>query len=120
MSFAILAILALTIALEVSGQLCFKVGLGGVSSAQSAQPVWLKVATTPLIWAGVAAYAIELAAWLFILSRLPLSVAFPAGSLSYCGIALASRFVLNEPVSRQRWIGTVLVAIGVAIVSMTA
>jgi len=120
MSPSVLAILALTIGLEVAGQLCFKIGLGGLSSAESSKAVWRKVATTPLIWLGVVTYAIELGAWLFVLSRLPLSVAFPAASFSYCGIALASRFVLNEPISRQRWFGTVLVAVGVAIVSMTA
>lgn len=119
MTLSIIAILVLTVGLEVAGQLCFKVGLGGAASARTAMPVWLKVAITPLIWAGVAVYAVELGARLFVLSRLPLSVAFPVASFSYCGIALASRFILNEPVSRQRWIGTALIALGVAIVSTT-
>ena len=38
---------------------------------------------------------------------------------AYCGIALASHFVLRESVSRRRWIGTILVAVGAAIVSTT-
>ena len=82
--------------------------------------MWRKVVSTPLIWAGIAAYTIDLGAWLFVLSRLPLSVAFPLASLSYCGIALASRFVLRETVSAGRWAGTVLIALGAAIVSTTA
>jgi drug/metabolite transporter (DMT)-like permease len=114
-----LAVLAFTVLLDVAGQLCFKLGLEGPQAARSRKPVWLKVATTPLIWAGVLAYAVDLAAWLFVLSRLPLSVAFPLASISYCAIALAGRFILNEPVSRQRWIGTILIALGVAIVSTT-
>ena len=111
------AVLALTIALDVIGQLCFKFGLD--QREEPDLPVWRKVLTTPLIWAGVAAYAVELGAWLFVLSRLPLSVAFPLVSLSYCGIALAGRCLLHEHVSRQRWIGTFLIALGAAIVSTT-
>jgi drug/metabolite transporter (DMT)-like permease len=47
---------------------------------------------------------------------MPLSFAFPLASLSYCGIALSSRFILKEPVSRRRWLGTALIALGVAMV----
>lgn len=105
-----------TIACDIVGQLCFKAGLDGVSGGDANRPVWLKVATTPLIWLGVVTYAVEIGAWLFVLSRLPLSLAFPLASFSYCGIALASRFILKEPVSRRRWLGTALIAVGVAIV----
>jgi hypothetical protein len=46
----------------------------------------------------------------------PLSLAFPLASLSYCGVLLASRFVLGEAVSRRRWLGVGLITAGVAIV----
>jgi drug/metabolite transporter (DMT)-like permease len=116
-----LSVLALTIVLDVAGQTCFKLGLEGrrLNGAGTASPLWLRVATTPLVWVGVLSYAVELGAWLFVLSRLPLSVAVPLASLSYCGVALTSRFVLKEPVSRKRWLGTALVALGAAIVSAT-
>lgn len=113
--FAFLVLVG-TILCDIVGQLCFKAGLDGVTGGDSSRPVWLKVATTPLIWLGVVTYAIEIGAWLFVLSRMPLSLAFPLASFSYCGIALASRFVLKEPVSRRRWLGTALIAVGVAIV----
>ena len=101
---------------DIFGQLCFKAGLGGADSADASRLVWLKVATTPLIWLGVAIYAVEIGAWLFVLSRIPLSYAFPLASLSYCGVALASHFILKEPVSRRRWLGAALIALGVAMV----
>jgi undecaprenyl phosphate-alpha-L-ara4N flippase subunit ArnE len=105
-----------TILCDIIGQLCFKAGLDSADGGDATRLVWLKVATTPLIWLGMATYAIEIGAWLFVLSRMPLSLAFPLASLSYCGIALASRFILKEPVSQRRWLGTALIALGVAIV----
>ena len=111
-----LLVLLGTILCDIIGQLCFKAGLDGAAGGDAARSVWLKVAATPLIWLGVATYAVEIGAWLFVLSRMPLSVAFPLASLSYCGVALASRFILKEPVSRRRWLGTALVALGAAIV----
>jgi undecaprenyl phosphate-alpha-L-ara4N flippase subunit ArnE len=113
-----LAVLAVTILIDVFGQIAFKVGLDGGRGSE--RPLWLRVLTAPLIWLGVAAYAVELAAWLFVLSRLPLSLAYPLASLSYCGIALASRAILKEPVSPRRWLGTGLIAAGAAIVGASA
>jgi undecaprenyl phosphate-alpha-L-ara4N flippase subunit ArnE len=37
-------------------------------------------------------------------------------ALSYCGVVLASRFVLGERVSRRRWFATFAIALGVALV----
>jgi drug/metabolite transporter (DMT)-like permease len=112
-----LAILFGTILLDVSGQICFKIGL---SQGPDQLPLWRKVMTGPAIWVGVALYAIEFGAWLFVLSRLDLSIAFPLASLSYCGVAIASRVILGEPVSSRRWTGTILIAAGAAIVSASA
>ena len=109
-------VLAGTIACDVLGQLCFKIGLNGQPAAMQDRPIWLRVVTSPWIWLGVCTYAVEIGAWLFVLSHLPLSVAFPLAGLSYCGIALASHFVLHESISRRRWIGTLLIALGAAIV----
>jgi len=109
-------VLAGTVCCDVVGQLCFKVGLDGAPSSIQALPIWQRVVRSPLIWLGLATYAMEIGAWLYVLSRLPLSVAFPLAGLSYCGIALASRFILHESISRRRWIGTLLIAVGAAIV----
>jgi len=118
MSPLIVAILAFTVLVDVGAQLCFKAGLSGTNRYGEGS-LWLKVTTTPIIWAGIIAYAAELAAWVFILSRLPLNAAFPLTSLSYCGIALTGRFILKEPVSTRRWIGIALISIGAAIVGST-
>jgi drug/metabolite transporter (DMT)-like permease len=76
------------------------------------------VATSPLIWTGALAYALELGLWVAVLSRMRLSVVFPLASLGYCGVLFASRYVLGEPISWRRWGGVAMITAGVALVSL--
>jgi drug/metabolite transporter (DMT)-like permease len=123
MTPAIVTLFFFTIILDVVGQLCFKLGLMRLPEKQAADRLgvfWKRVFTSPLLWGGIASYAVELGLWLAVLANAPLSLVFPLASLSYCGVVLASRFVLKETVSRQRWAGAMLIALGVACVYMGA
>ena len=115
--------LGLTILLDVGGQLLFKMGLGdddAGSAPEGDRPLLRRVLGSPAIAGGVALYAVEFGCWLFVLSRLDLSLAFPIATLSYVGVVLASRLFLREPVSPRRWIATLLIAAGAACIGMSA
>jgi drug/metabolite transporter (DMT)-like permease len=56
---------------------------------------------------------------LTLLSRADLSYVLPVTSLSYILIALMGHFLLHERVSMLRWVGTVMITSGVAIVGRT-
>jgi undecaprenyl phosphate-alpha-L-ara4N flippase subunit ArnE len=97
---------------DVAGQLCFKIGV----DEKHAAPGLLATLTSRWIVAGVLVYAVEFTCWFAALSMTPLSFAFPFMALSYCGVVVASRFILHERVSRRRWLATVTIAFGVALV----
>ncbi len=59
----------------------------------------------PLLWAGLALWAVELAAWVLTLQRLPLEVAFPLMALSYAAVPLAAHLFLRERLDRRQWAG---------------
>lgn len=120
MTAAVALLLLVTIALEVMGQVSFKRGLSASSAGGATVSLWRRVATSPAILLGLIAYVAQIGGWLMVLSRLELSVAYPISCLSYGGVALASRLVLGEPISRQRWIGTLVIASGAALVSLSA
>ncbi len=103
---------------DVSGQVCFKLGLNADEAPPVRGPLGFVMALvrSPWIVIGVAVYAVEFVIWYAALTIAPLSVAFPFAALSYCGVVLASKFILHEQVSRQRWLATAVVAIGVALV----
>src|SRR5205814_5621007 len=73
--------------------------------------MWVALGTTSL--------GIGYGIFLGLLKDVPLSVVVPAGAGSYIVIAALSRMVLHEPVSVQRWVGTLLVSIGVSMVMIS-
>ena len=112
-------LLAITVLCDVTGQVCFKLGVGH-EDANDGRPgvagFILDLVGSPWVAAGVLIYVIEFVVWFAALSLAPLSVAFPFMALSYCGVVIASRWILKEHVSLRRWLGTLAVAGGVALV----
>jgi len=106
-----------SVACDVSGQVCFKLGVGHEATGSDAPSLAYKVLHSPWIALGIAVYALEFVLWFAALSRTQLSVAFPFTALGYAGVVLASRFVLNERISPRRWIGIGTIVVGVVLVT---
>ncbi len=62
--------------------------------------------------------AVTFFSFLAVLSWADLSFVFPATSLVYVAGTLGAKFILKETVSAQRWAGTLLVCMGVALTSL--
>lgn len=121
MTLTIVVLVAFSIVLDVIGQLCFKMGLDRLPELEGGfrlNAFWGQVFNAPLLWAGIGAYVIEFFVWLEALSRAPLSLLFPAAALAYCGVVLVGRLVLGETVSRRRWLGTLVITLGVMLVAI--
>lgn len=67
---------------------------------------------------GLLCMAISLGAFLAVLSWADLSFIVPATSLSFVVSTLGARWLLQEHINRLRWIGTLLVCVGVALLSL--
>jgi len=78
---------------------------------------WLRALSSPEIGGAIVCLAVGTAAWLAVLYRMDVSKAFPILSAGSILVLAASRFVLGERVSAQRWAGALLIAIGVALVA---
>jgi drug/metabolite transporter (DMT)-like permease len=118
MSAAFILLFATTVLLDVVGQIWFKLGLNRLpdEAADSHGRFWKRVFGSPMVWAGIGAYAVELGLWLAVLANAPLSFVFPLASLSYVGVLIASRVILKETVSARRWAGALLITLGVTLV----
>ncbi len=111
----------LTVILNTSGQFLMKTGINrigqiGMSNLFSSL---LKAVASIHVIGGFVSYAISAVLWIVILSRSELSWAFPMVSLSYVITALAAPVLLNESFSYQRLAGTVVICLGVFLVSRT-
>jgi len=69
-------------------------------------------------WLGIALMATAFFALLGMLSVAKVSFVFPATALSYAVGTLGGKLFLGEGVSRQRWLGVLLVCVGVALVAV--
>ena len=79
--------------------------------------VALQALTSPKLVLGTAMLAVFFFLWLAVLSWEDLSVALPMQALNYILVAFLSQYFLHEVVTPLRWAGTVLVAIGVIMIT---
>lgn len=77
----------------------------------------LQALSSPKLMLGTAMLAVFFFLWLAVLSWEDLSVALPMQAINYILVAFLSQYFLHEVVSPLRWAGTVLVAIGVMMIT---
>lgn len=116
-TLATLLLLLGSVACDVTGQVCFKLGVGHEPDGDGTTSLLHKVLHSPWIALGVAVYAVEFVLWFAALSRTRLSIAFPFTALGYVGVVLASRFILGERISLRRWAGIGTIVVGVVLVT---
>ena len=116
LTLASLALLAFCVASETGQQLCFKAGTNRIPGNRGAVRGAL---AQPLIWAGVAIWVVEVFAWILVLQRMPLSVAYPVMALVYVGVPVCSVLFLNEKMTLTQFGGAGLIAVGVLCVALS-
>ena len=115
-------LVGLSVLCGVGGQLALKIGMGQVgrvSPRALGHPVSLvlRVITDPVVGIGLLLYMLGAAAWLAVLSRVPLSLASPLLALSYVLAPIFAWLILRENVSALRWLGILIISLGVFVVA---
>jgi drug/metabolite transporter (DMT)-like permease len=84
---------------------------------------WLKfmgdVYSSPLIWLGFVSMVAGMAIWVLALANADLSFVFPMGSLQYIFIIFASYIFLGEKIDRMKFVGTLLVVLGIVLIGVS-
>ena len=68
---------------------------------------------------GLVIYISNFFLWMFILSKIDLSVALPLASIGYILVPFAAIFFLHEFVTPLRWLGLVFIILGIYFVSQS-
>jgi drug/metabolite transporter (DMT)-like permease len=108
-------VLFFNILLLVSGQLLWKTGMNKMDTAKG--DTWVSLLWSPHIWSGLVLYGIATVLWLYVLKKLPLSLAYPLQSLAYVIALVAAVFIFHESVPLQRWIGAAIILAGVIVLA---
>jgi len=79
----------------------------------------LRVITSGYIWLGVSSLLAFFVAYMLVLTWADYSYVQPASSFSYAVVAILSYWLLGETVSPLRWLGILVICVGVLIVGRT-
>ena len=118
------ALLIVSVIFAIAGQLTLKsamteIGRIGSQEISNAGQTLKRAAATPKLWVGLFLFGVSALFWLVVLSRVPLSVAYPFVGISYILIVAFARYFLHEHVPPLRWLGVTVVALGIAIVGLS-
>ncbi len=120
-----LALVVISVGLSTAGHFTLKkamtnVGRIGTEEVGQLGQTITKAAKEPLLWVGLFLFGISALFWLVVLSRVPLSVAYPFAGLSYIVIVVLDHYVLHEHIPGLRWAGAIVVAIGIGLIGISS
>jgi len=118
--FDIVAIF-ISIFLAVVGQLLLKMGMLRIGKfsldISTLVHQYIKILLNPFVIAGLFGFFLSMLVWLYVLSRLELSFAYPFVALNYVLILFGSYFLLKETITPMKVIGVAVIMIGVYLIS---
>lgn len=97
-------------------------GVGSLNSARILDllPIAARILTSGYIWLGVGCLLGFFLAHMLLLTWADYSYVQPATSLSYLTISVLSYFILGEAISPLRWVGVLVICLGVFLVGQTS
>jgi uncharacterized membrane protein len=119
-----LIVLFIAVCAQTLGDVCLTKGMKSIGEINTLAPaellnIGVQVFSAPLVWLGIAILAIFFGLYLVALSWADLSFVLPVTAFGYALNAFMSWRLLDENVSLARWVGTMIICVGVAVVSRT-
>src|ERR1700730_13586019 len=114
-------VLLLFLALKAAGNSSMAWGMKQVPERMSMNPaLYLRAMLDPFVAMGVAALILALLARMALLSLADLSFVLPVTAIGYVLAVFLGKVFLHETVTHQRWLGTLLIFAGAALVGSTS
>jgi len=115
-------LILLSISIAVGGQIILKIGINRIgivsfSGLNNLGQLFFGAIKSPLVISGLFLYVISAAIWLVVLSAVDLSFAYPFIGFTYVIVLVLSKFILRENVGLIRWVGALIITIGVIVIS---
>ncbi len=103
-----------------TAQLLLKAGtnaLAGMTKNSDIPSLIVRAITQPFILAGIACYVLSMGIWIMVLSRMPVSVAYPLLSLGYIVTAVIGYFAFGEQLGWAKVAGILIIILGVVVLT---
>ena len=105
---------------NVLGNVSLSHGMHQVGRIVSASPLaYLRAFANPWTILGICVLVVWMLSDLALLSRADLSFVLPVTASAYVLVAIGGHFILHDHISWERWIGIVLITLGVVLAEET-
>ena len=112
-----MSLILIGVLLNAAAQLFLKAGMSHIGhfefSVANALPIAGQVILNVPIIIGLSFYVLSVGIWLLVLSRVPVSLAYPMLSIGYLVNAVAAHYLFGEPLTLMRMMGIVIIIMGV-------
>lgn len=114
--------LGVLICSSTGGEIAMTYGMKRVGEPENFHPKALlrfivRAIGSSWVWLAVPLMAVAFYSLLILLSWAPISLVIPASALSYVVGTFGAKYILKEEISTARWLGVLMVCIGVALVT---
>jgi multidrug transporter EmrE-like cation transporter len=113
----------LSVSSGVAGQTMIKLGVshpGATDATSNLGSLLFLIVRSPYILLGLGLYGLGALAWIAVLARLDLSIAYPFLALNFVLVALVSYAALGESIPILRWMGILVICAGIFLVARSS
>jgi len=118
-----LIVILLTVLVTALAQVCLKIGARLLDHEKltgfNSETIWYttKLLFDPVLLTGLTMYAASAITWIWVLSRVDISLAYPYVSLSFVITFVFGIWLFDEPVNAMKLIGTALIMCGCVLIT---
>jgi drug/metabolite transporter (DMT)-like permease len=116
-------LILLSVLCGVAGQTVIKIGVSQPGAAEAAAgflPLVTMILRSPMVLLGLVLYGLGALAWIAVLARMDLSIAYPFLALNFILVTISSQFLLGENVPGLRWVGVLIICSGIFLVARSS
>lgn len=124
MNIRYVPLILFSVFLSAGAQLMLKKGMSGVSFAGvqggALVSAIFRVILDPWVFAGLSFYVLGILPWMYVLSKVEVSYAYPFVSIGYVVVVVGAYFFFREPISAMKMAGVLLICLGVLLVAKSS
>jgi len=119
-------LILLSVLLSSGSQVLLKFGMSApdiqVALAHSDRPlrIAISIVSSLPVLAGLACFGLSAIVWLFVLSKIPVSTAYPFVALGIVITVVSGSVIFDEAISAAKAVGTILIIAGVLTIGMSS
>jgi len=118
----IVLMLGVLICCSTGGEITMTYGMKRIGEPERFRPMELlrflrRAVGSGWVWLAMPLMATAFYSLLILLSWAPISLVIPASALNYVVGTAGAKYILKEEISQARWLGVLMVCIGVALVT---